>query len=369
MSQISINNFASGTAITAHAFNKDGTRLALCPNSNEVVIYRKEGNDWKIQTTLKDHDSLVTGIDWAPETNKIVTCSQDRNAYVWTEEKDGWQPSLVILRLTRGCTSVKWSPKEDKFAVGSAALAISVCYWDEEGKWWVSRLIKNLTSTVLCLSWHPNNFLLAVGGTDSQVTVYSAFVKNIDNSKVASAGTAFGKFSPKEAVGCVMSTFKSSGWVTGISFSPSGNQLAWVTRSSTIDFLHCETADLKTQVLKLRGLPLSTLFWPNESTVLAGGHDCSPVLFQGTPLNFQYIRDVDMGDALAKQSSTTSAKSVFEKKTNLGLDNGEENETTLPTKHQNRIIEIIRHSVSTFSTVGCDGNQIIWPYAAVNVKV
>lgn len=31
-----------------------------------------------------------------------MTCSQDRNAYVWTEEADGWHPSLVILRLTRG---------------------------------------------------------------------------------------------------------------------------------------------------------------------------------------------------------------------------------------------------------------------------
>jgi len=53
----------------------------------------------------------------------------------------------------------------------------------------------------------------------------------------------------------------------------------------------------------------------------------------------------------------------------LGLDGGEENDTSLSTKHQNRIIEIIRHTSSSFSTVGCDGNQIIWPYSAVNVKI
>lgn len=81
-----------------------------------------------------------------------------------------------------------------------------------------------------------------------------AFVKNVDNSKLASAGTSFGKFSPKEAVGCIMKQFKASGWVHGIAFSPSGNQCAWVTRSSTIDFLSCETTDLRTQTLKLRGL-------------------------------------------------------------------------------------------------------------------
>jgi len=272
------------------------------------------------------------------------------------------------LRLTRGCTCVKWSPKEDKFAVGSAALAISICYWDADGNWWVSRLIKGLESTSLCLSWHPNNFLLAIGGTDRKVTVYSAFVKNVDNSKEASGGTVFGKFSPKEAVGCVMATFPSSGWIAGIAFSPSGQQCAWVTRSSTIEFLSCATTDHRTQTLKLKGLPLTTLFWPNEQTVLAGGHDCTPVLFQGNPGAWQFVRDVDQGDQ-KQQATNANPKAVFEKKSNLGLDGGEENDTTLATKHQNRIIEILSYSSTAFSTVGCDGNQIIWPYAAVNIRV
>jgi len=103
--------------------------------------------------------------------------------------------------------------------------------------------------------------------------------------------------------------------------------------------------------------------------VLAGGHDCTPVLFQGSPVNFKYVRDVDAGDSVKSQGSTSNAKAMFEKKTNLGLDGGEENDTKLGTKHQNRIIEIIPHSKTAFSTVGCDGNQIIWPYAAVNVTV
>jgi len=114
---------------------------------------------------------------------------------------------------------------------------------------------------------------------------------------------------------------------------------------------------------------LTSLFWPNESTVIAGGHDCTPVLFQGGPNSFQYVRDLDTGDAVKQQGSASNAKAMFEKKTNLGLDSNEENDTTLPTKHQNRIIEILRHSATSFSTVGCDGNQIIWPYSSVNLKV
>lgn len=68
------------------------------------------------------HDKLITSIDWAPHTNRIVTCSQDRNAYVWAQSPEGvWKPTLVLLRINRAATSVKWSPQEDKFAVASGA--------------------------------------------------------------------------------------------------------------------------------------------------------------------------------------------------------------------------------------------------------
>lgn len=36
---------------------------------------------------------------------------QDRNAYVWTiDDKGKWKPTLVLLRISRAATCVKWSP-------------------------------------------------------------------------------------------------------------------------------------------------------------------------------------------------------------------------------------------------------------------
>ncbi len=35
---------------------------------------------------------------------------QDRNAYVWTQQGGKWKPTLVILRINRAATHVKWSP-------------------------------------------------------------------------------------------------------------------------------------------------------------------------------------------------------------------------------------------------------------------
>ena len=55
------------------------------------------------------HDALVTDIDWAPNTDRILSCSQDRNAYVWNKSSaDGeWKPELVLLRSNRAATCCK----------------------------------------------------------------------------------------------------------------------------------------------------------------------------------------------------------------------------------------------------------------------
>jgi hypothetical protein len=55
--------------------------------------------------------------------------------YVWTLEGNEWQPTLVILRLNRAAISVDWSPRENKFAVGSGAMSVCVCYYEEDNNW------------------------------------------------------------------------------------------------------------------------------------------------------------------------------------------------------------------------------------------
>ncbi|PSN42732.1 Actin-related protein 2/3 complex subunit 1A [Blattella germanica] len=140
--------------ITCHAWNKDRTQVALSPNNHEVHIYQRADADWKLVDVLNQHDLRVTGIDWAPKTNRIVTCAVDRNAYVWTQGEDGkWKPTLVLLRINRAATCVKWSPL--------------VCYFESENDWWVSKHIKKpIRSTITSIDWHPNNVLLVAGSAD-----------------------------------------------------------------------------------------------------------------------------------------------------------------------------------------------------------
>lgn len=149
----------------------------MCENTNQAQIYNT--STWKVEQTLTEHDKLITSIDFAPQSNRIVTCSQDRNAYVWNPSQDGtWKPTLVLLRINRSATQVRWSPTETKFAVASGARTIAVCSFDEESDWWVAKHIKKpLRSTVLSLDWHPNGVLLAAGSADMKARVFSAFLK------------------------------------------------------------------------------------------------------------------------------------------------------------------------------------------------
>ena len=86
--------------ISTHCWSGDGNELAISLNNKEVQVMKRGygPGKWDSSATLDQHDLLVTGIDWAPKTNRIVTCSADRNAYVWNLEADGtWKHTLGII--------------------------------------------------------------------------------------------------------------------------------------------------------------------------------------------------------------------------------------------------------------------------------
>ena len=108
--------------IACHAWNPDGTLLALSQNSAEIKIYARNGNGggdepFKLLHTLVEHTGKVLSLAWSRKTDQLISGGADRNAFVWTMEDGAWKPRLVILRLKRAATSVKWSPLENKVRV------------------------------------------------------------------------------------------------------------------------------------------------------------------------------------------------------------------------------------------------------------
>ncbi|KAG8224602.1 hypothetical protein J437_LFUL009182 [Ladona fulva] len=344
-----VERFSFGVSpITCHAWNKDRTQIALSPNNHEVHIYGKSdlgsgSYEWQLLDILNQHDLRVTGIDWAPKTNRIVTCAVDRNAYVWTQgEDDKWKPTLVLLRINRAATCVKWSPLENKFAVGSGARLISVCYFESENDWWVSKHIKKpIRSTVTAIDWHPNNFLLAAGSADFKVRIFSAFIKDIEDSPSASP------WGTKASLGALLAEFSNSpgggGWVHGVAFSGDGNKLAWVGHDSSITIVDATKKEANAHVpkkMRTAFLPFLDCIWVGPDSLVAA------MLYQ-----------ISFHSAMRKFQSLDRQARV------------ETSDTTLDTLHQNAITCLRVHSgtateVVKICTSALDGQIVIWDLKA-----
>lgn len=350
--------------ITCHAWNRDRTQLAMSPNNNEVNIYNFRAGQWEKTDTLTEHVQRVTGIDWAAESNRIVTCGADRNAYVWTQQPDRkWKPTLVILRINRAATSVKWSPQENKFAVGSGARTISVCYFEKENDWWVSKHIKKpIRSTITCLDWHPNNILVAAGSTDFKARVFSAYIKEEEPKPEA---TSWGK---KMTFGNLMAEFSNGGggWVHSVSFSGSGEKLAWVGHDSSISVVDA-SAGQTMATIRTQHLPFTSCMFVNETSLVTAGHDCCPMLFSAQGGDIVFVAKVD--EAKKKEGSKFSAMKHFQTM-DLKGSSVEDNVTKLPTEHQNTITQVSMHTgnkdqCNRFTTSGVDGKVCIWDFQSM----
>ena len=61
--------------IADHSFSADRQTLAVARDTS-VDLYGRTGNGFKLKDELKGHDKMVTSVDIALQTGRIVTCSQ-----------------------------------------------------------------------------------------------------------------------------------------------------------------------------------------------------------------------------------------------------------------------------------------------------
>lgn len=61
--------------IADHSFSADRSTLAIARDST-VELYGNTGSAFKLKDELKGHDKIVTSVDIAPSSGRIVSCSQ-----------------------------------------------------------------------------------------------------------------------------------------------------------------------------------------------------------------------------------------------------------------------------------------------------
>jgi len=348
--------------IADHSFSADHNLLAVAKES-KIELYSKSGKGFVLHDELTGHDKTVTGVDIAPKSGKLVTCSQDRNAYVWEPSASGWKPTLVLLRINRAATCVRWSPSETKFAAGSGARLIAICHFEEEDNWWVSKQLKKpIKSTVTSVSWHHNSVLLAAGSTDGHARVFSSFIKGIDERPQPGV---WGERLPFNTI-CGEYLNNTAGWVHDVAFSPSGDVLAFVSHDSNLTVVYPSGPEQPPRAvvsISTQLLPFTSLIWTSESDIVAAGYDCQAYKLRGNESGWQLSGTVEgRSRPGAVSGREDSALNMFKQ---MDLKGKTKDDTKLDTVHQNAITTIrsyegSRGQLAKFSTSGVDGRIVIW---------
>ncbi|KAK9716773.1 ARP2/3 actin-organizing complex subunit Sop2 [Basidiobolus ranarum] len=213
-------------------------------------------------------------------------------------------------------------------------------------------------STVLSLDWHPNNVLSAAGSADMKARVFSAYIKGVDQKPVPSVWGERLSFNTL----CGEFTNPCGGWIHDVALSPSGDGIAWLGHDASLSIAypgHDYLVNIRTA-----NLPYLNMIWAAEDKMIAAGHDCCPVLFQGDADGWKFGKSLDEGQD-CKEKAVSSVFNKFRQMDIRGSSSGTNQSTELKTTHQNSIIQIrsysgVRKDVHQISTCAKDGQLVVW---------
>jgi actin related protein 2/3 complex, subunit 1A/1B len=210
-----------------------------------------------------------------------------------------------------------------------------VCYFEEENDWWVSKHLKKpIRSTITTVAWHSNSVLLAAGSTDSHARVFSGYIKGIDEKPESSV---WGERLPFNTV-CGEYLNDSAGWIHAVSFSPSGDALAFAAHDSSITVVYPSGPEQPPKAMisiSTPLLPFTSLIWNGEAEIIAAGYDCEAYRFRGSESGWEMTGSVELkGRPGMANIREDSALNMFRQ---MDLRGKTKDDTQLSTTHQNTI--------------------------------
>jgi actin related protein 2/3 complex subunit 1A/1B len=252
--------------VMSMSWNLDRSQVAIATNTTLVEIYTVTPSGWTKSHTLSEHDQLVAAVDWHGETNRILSASHDRNAYVWEFNGTRWIPNLVILKNRRAILDATWSRPGTKIALGTGGKKVVIGRYNPDLSAWSTKLLSKVhTSAVTCLRFHPSGLYVASGGTDGICNVTSCYLEIVDGPQPG-----------VPALGELMYTVDLSRvWINALSWSLDGLYLAIAGHNSTVTFFSL-TTDARTSVT-WPGRPFSVIEFVGNDKAIAGGWDFVPV--------------------------------------------------------------------------------------------
>ncbi|CAG9317798.1 unnamed protein product [Blepharisma stoltei] len=336
----------SPLGITCHAWNNIRTQIVVATNSSVLEIYQVRGEEWDKLYELKEHNQLVSAVDWHPITNRIISCSHDRNVVVW-EFAQEWKPNLVNFYQNRAVLDVSWSARGDKFAVGTGSKLVGVGFPSQVLQGWTTKKSRCTTSSVTCIRFDPSGLVVAAGSTDMSIVVMTAYIPEVDSSQTAS-----GRFASINTFGDVIYSLAADAWVNSLCWSPDATWIAIATHKPSMIFTDLQTP----QKIDLKGRPFLSTTFIGENKIVAGGFDFLPVSFELAGNSWREGKKYEsFEEAKAPAGGVKSSFQIIRDQ----LDQ-KKGRAQLSTRHKNFITSIRAINQSGFSTSDILGNIYLW---------
>lgn len=271
---------------------------------------------------------------------------------------------------------------------------------------------------MLSVDWHPNNVLLAAGSADMKARVFSAYIKEVDERCFLFGPVLIftlnylnliGLLRPFGVQSCLSILFVANivvrladgstrlvspplatYWPSRVSFVdawPSERNIYMLPgHDSSINIVYPNGPVVHN--IRMPSLPLVSLTWTSEDTIVAAGHDCRPLVFSGSEGGWQEAGTLDdttsprsaeprsgFGSSSSVGRLRTGAFATFRDADSRGQSAiagsaSPTADTKLLTIHQNTITNVRPYeysgsNVSKVSTSGVDGLLVIWDVKAV----
>ena len=252
------------------SFNKDFTQVALSKKDNIIYIYSvpnlMKTDTWKELYKLKTHYQYISGLDWCPETNRILSCSYDKTSFVWNFDKDKWVPSSIVATTKLGYLCCKWNKRGDKFCEGTSAKQLHIGYFNNETNWWMCVNIKCHKSSVVTCEIDPTSLYVISGSTDLRIYVSSCYKPEIDDAFIT-------EDMKKTAAnfGDVIYEFKENSWINSVTWLPTGYLGLAAGQDAVITVVH--PLEKKQEQIKCKHGPATMLIAKDDQSFYAVCYD------------------------------------------------------------------------------------------------
>ena len=251
------------------SFNKDFTEIALSKKDHIIYIYSiptlLKIVTWRPILKLESHTQYISGLDWSPETNKILSCSYDKTSFVWEFIDNKWTASRVISNEKLGYICCKWNKRGDKFCEGTSSKQLIIGYYNKISKRWVCNNIKAHKSSVVACEIDPSSLYIISGSTDLKVCISSCYIPEIDDKYLTEENKHLTKDFRQ-----IIYEFESNSWINSVTWL---NGVLGLVSCQDATFTIIDLNEQKSKIILFNHSPINILIPNGEKSFYAVCYD------------------------------------------------------------------------------------------------